>query len=74
MKKSIRRRPLNSSPNKRDTVSIRSEPTVTTELVTASMEQGQDTVPPSPQITPFKQANGIEDIEMTVTPNQITLK
>lgn len=74
MKKSIRRRALNSSPNKRDTVSIRSEPTVTTELVTASMEQGQDTVPPSPQITPFKQANGIEDIEMTVTPNQITLK
>ncbi|CAH2094542.1 unnamed protein product [Euphydryas editha] len=74
LKKSTRRRPSNSSMNKRDTASVRSEPTVTTELVTASMEQGQDTVPPSPQITPFKHANGREDIEMTVTPNQMILK
>ncbi|XP_046971518.1 uncharacterized protein LOC124538483 [Vanessa cardui] len=71
LKKSKRRRVSKTSPNKRDTASIKSEPTATTELVTASVEQGQDTVPPSPQVTPFKQMNGREDIEMTITPHQL---
>ncbi|XP_050354194.1 uncharacterized protein LOC126775989 [Nymphalis io] len=71
LKKSTRRRLSKTSPNKRDNASIRSEPTATTELVTASVEQGQDTVPPSPQITPIKPMNGREDIEMTITPYKI---
>ncbi|XP_026489667.1 uncharacterized protein LOC113396096 [Vanessa tameamea] len=71
LKKSKRRRVSKASPNKRDNASIRSEPTATTELVTASVEQGQDTVPPSPQVTPMKPMNGREDIEMTITPHQL---
>ncbi|CAH0728281.1 unnamed protein product, partial [Brenthis ino] len=66
LKKSSRRRISNNSPTKRDNMSIKSEPTATTELVTASIEQGQDTAPTSPQMTPIKRANG-ENIEMTVT-------
>ncbi|XP_047537229.1 uncharacterized protein LOC125071170 [Vanessa atalanta] len=71
LKKSKRRRVSKTSPNKNDNASIRSEPTATTELVTASVEQGQDTVPPSPQVTPIKPMNGREDIEMTITPHQL---
>lgn len=56
-----------SSPSKRDNASMRSEPTVTTELVTASVEQGQDSVPTSLIVTPVKTPRDTEDIEMTYT-------
>ncbi|CAG4986457.1 unnamed protein product [Colias eurytheme] len=62
------KRVTTSSPNKlRDNTSIQSEPTVTTELVTASIEQGQDTAPASLQVTPVKTAFK-ESIEMTTPP------
>ncbi|CAH0594129.1 unnamed protein product [Chrysodeixis includens] len=56
-----------SSPSKRDNSSLRSEPTVTTELVTASVEQGHDSVPSSLLVTPVKSPRNTEDIEMTYT-------
>lgn len=56
-----------SSPSKRDNVSVRSEPTVTTELVTASVEQGQDTAPTSLTVTPVRSPRTTEEIEMTYT-------
>ncbi|XP_038206555.1 uncharacterized protein LOC119828469 [Zerene cesonia] len=62
------KRVVSNSPSKlRDNVSIQSEPTVTTELVTASIEQGQDTAPASLQVTPVKTAFK-ESIEMTTSP------
>lgn len=66
IKKSGKRRISNNSPTKRDNMSIKSEPTVTTELVTASIEQDQESVPTSPQMTPIKRADA-EDIEMIIT-------
>ncbi|CAH0690065.1 unnamed protein product [Spodoptera exigua] len=56
-----------SSPSKRDNASVRSEPTVTTELVTASVEQGQDTAPTSLTATPVRSPRTTEEIEMTYT-------
>lgn len=56
-----------SSPSKRDNASVRSEPTVTTELVTASVEQGQDTAPTSLTVTPVRSPRSTEEIEMTYT-------
>ncbi|XP_045776649.1 uncharacterized protein LOC123875043 [Maniola jurtina] len=71
LKKSSRRhapnKSNNNSPTKRETASIRSEPTMTTELVTASVEHGQDTAPTTPQFSPIKRFEK-EDIEMTTTP------
>ncbi|CAB3248880.1 unnamed protein product [Arctia plantaginis] len=60
-----------SSPNKGDNVSIKSEPTITTELVTASIEQG-DSVPTSLMVTPVKMSTPRhrENIEMTYTPQE----
>ncbi|XP_023935930.1 uncharacterized protein LOC112044343 [Bicyclus anynana] len=73
VKKSSRRIPRsksnNSSPTKRETASIRSEPTATTELVTASVEHGQDTAPTTPQFSPIKKFDK-DDIEMTITSNK----
>lgn len=56
-----------STPSKRDNASMRSEPTITTELVTASVEQEQDSVPSSLMVTPVKTPRNSEDIEMTYT-------
>lgn len=64
------RRPLrsaNSSPSKKDTVSIKSEPTITTELVTASVEQGPQSEPSSLTSTPVRRERR-EDIEMAYNP------
>lgn len=54
-----------SSPSKRDNASIRSDPTVTTELVTASIEGGQDSAPTSLTVTPVTSPRKTDDIEMT---------
>ena len=56
-----------SSPSKRDNASMRSEPTVTTELVTASVEQDQDSAPTSLTVTPVTSPRKTDDIEMTYT-------
>ncbi|KAJ8724037.1 hypothetical protein PYW07_008017 [Mythimna separata] len=56
-----------SSPSKRDNASMRSEPTVTTELVTASVEAGQDSIPTSLTVTPVASPRRTDDIEMTYT-------
>ncbi|KAJ0173741.1 hypothetical protein K1T71_010890 [Dendrolimus kikuchii] len=60
----------NSSPTKRDNVSMRSEPTLTTELVTVSIEQGQDSVPTSLMATPIKSQRNSDMIEMTYSPRE----
>lgn len=57
-------RSSNGSPTKRDNVSMRSEPTITTELVTVSIEQGQDSVPTSLMATPVKNQRQADMIEM----------
>ncbi|XP_068619074.1 uncharacterized protein [Battus philenor] len=62
-----RRKSSPHSPIVRDNVSIRSEPTATTELVTASIEPGQETALNTPEITPVKKALK-EVIEMTNAP------
>ncbi|CAH2250890.1 jg10244 [Pararge aegeria aegeria] len=59
----------NNSPTKRETASIRSEPTATTELVTASVEQGQDTAPTTPELSPIKRFDK-DYIEMTMASNK----
>ncbi|XP_032521525.2 uncharacterized protein LOC116773214 [Danaus plexippus] len=68
LKKSSRKQITNSSPDKRDSLSVRSEPTLMTELVTASIDR--DTAPSSsqatPQLTPARVHR--ESIEMTNTP------
>lgn len=69
LKKSQRTpRSLQSSPNKEDNVSVRSEPTVVTELVSASVEQG-DSAPTSLLVTPVKMSTpqNSENIEMAYT-------
>lgn len=43
---------------------MRSEPTITTELVTVSIEQGQDSVPTSLMATPVKNQRQADMIEM----------
>ncbi|XP_013192224.2 uncharacterized protein LOC106136278 [Amyelois transitella] len=55
-----------SSPSKRDNMSVRSEPTASTELATVTVEPGQDSAPTSLLATPRKETNG-EMIEMTYT-------
>ncbi|CAH4031796.1 unnamed protein product [Pieris brassicae] len=49
-----RRQRSSASPTKRDTSSLKSEPTITTELVTVSIEHEQDTAPNSAQGSPLK--------------------
>lgn len=66
----LRRSPVRS-PSKRDNVSMASEPTFTTELATASVERGQDSVPTSLMATPIKRNHEETDlIEMTYTPQE----
>ncbi|XP_050672046.1 uncharacterized protein LOC126970260 [Leptidea sinapis] len=67
LKKSRRQKPA-KSPTTRDSTSVRSEPTGTTELVTVSIEQGQDTAPTSLQTTPAK-ITFKENIEMVYAPS-----
>ncbi|XP_075982910.1 uncharacterized protein LOC142981111 [Anticarsia gemmatalis] len=59
------------SPEQGDNVSIKSEPTVTTELVTASVDQG-DSAPTSLMVTPVRTAfqRNTEEIEMAYTPQE----
>lgn len=59
------------SPSKQDNASLRSEPTVTTELATVSMEPGQDSAPTSLLVTPVKKERNSEMIEMAYTPHEL---
>ncbi|XP_041969132.1 uncharacterized protein LOC121725982 [Aricia agestis] len=68
LKKSKRRVPSAGSSMRHDNYSIKSEPTVTTELVVASIEQDSITAPPSLEVSPFKK-RPVEDIEMASKPN-----
>ncbi|XP_004921838.1 uncharacterized protein LOC101745117 [Bombyx mori] len=61
-------RSSNSSPNKRDNVSAKSEPTATTELVTVSLEQ--ESVPASLVTTPQRTSYNTDLIEMTHNPEE----
>ncbi|KAM3962520.1 uncharacterized protein ACR2FA_003426 [Aphomia sociella] len=72
LRKSTRRknRSNQTSPTKLDNVSVRSEPTVTTELATISMEPGQDSAPTSLLVTPVKKERNSEMIEMAYSPNE----
>ncbi|KAG6460494.1 uncharacterized protein LOC115450208 [Manduca sexta] len=65
-----RKRSNNSSPTKRDNLSVKSEPTITTELVTVSVEHGQDSVPTSLMATPVKSQRNSDLIEMTYNPQE----
>ncbi|KAI5643196.1 hypothetical protein NE865_04918 [Phthorimaea operculella] len=60
-------RSVQNSPSKRDTVSVRSEPTVTSELVTASVEhegRGMDSQPTSLAMTPLRMRR--EDLDSDI--------
>uniref|UniRef100_A0A1E1W2A8 Uncharacterized protein n=1 Tax=Pectinophora gossypiella TaxID=13191 RepID=A0A1E1W2A8_PECGO len=59
----------NSSPSKRDTASVKSEPTVT-ELVTASVEHEHDSEPTSLATTPLRGERNVEALEMTYNPQE----
>ncbi|CAK1552281.1 unnamed protein product [Leptosia nina] len=63
-----RRQISKESPSKPDMTSLRSEPTITTELVTVSIEQDQDTAPTSLQVTPIKTPKK-ESIELKSPPH-----
>ncbi|XP_014372227.2 uncharacterized protein LOC106721705 [Papilio machaon] len=65
LKKTKRRKSSPNSPIVKDNVSIRSEPTATTELVTASIEPGQETAINTPEVTPVKRPLREDVIEMT---------
>ncbi|CAH2045667.1 unnamed protein product, partial [Iphiclides podalirius] len=67
-KTSKRRKSTRTSLTARDNVSLRSEPTATTELVTASIEPGQETAVNTPDVTPVKKAQREVAIEMTNSP------
>ncbi|KPI92418.1 hypothetical protein RR46_13639 [Papilio xuthus] len=68
LKKTKRRKSSPNSPIVKDNVSIRSEPTATTELVTASIEPGQETAVNTPEVTPVKRPIREDVIEMTHSP------
>ncbi|XP_072930025.1 uncharacterized protein [Epargyreus clarus] len=68
LKKHRRSKQSPVSPSKQDTISVKSEPTLTTELVTASIEHEQDTAPPSLQVTPIRKGFKPDDIELKTTP------
>ncbi|XP_059053366.1 uncharacterized protein LOC131847736 [Achroia grisella] len=75
LRKSTRRsnRSNQTSPLKQDNMSVRSEPTITTELATVSMEPGQDSAPTSLLVTPVKKdpvRQNNEMIEMAYTPQE----
>ncbi|XP_026314968.1 uncharacterized protein LOC113226532 isoform X1 [Hyposmocoma kahamanoa] len=70
-------RSTNSSPNKRDVASVKSEPTITTELVTASIEHEPKSEPTSLYVSPIKletspnKKDREEAIEMTYSPREL---
>ncbi|XP_013139222.1 PREDICTED: uncharacterized protein LOC106103856 [Papilio polytes] len=68
LKKTKRRKSSPNSPIVKDNVSIRSEPTATTELVTASIDPGQETTVNTPEVTPVKRPLRADIIEMTNSP------
>ncbi|CAK1583472.1 unnamed protein product [Parnassius mnemosyne] len=74
LKKTKRRKTSLNSPVARDTVSIKSEPTATTELVTASIEQGQETALNTPEVTPVRRSKKEVAIEMNDSPQTIINK
>ncbi|RVE55280.1 hypothetical protein evm_000178 [Chilo suppressalis] len=66
------RSPL-ASPTRQDATSVRSEPTCTTELPTASADPELDSVPTSLMATPIRKTEDADLIEMTYTPQTTQL-
>lgn len=70
-------RSTNSSPTKRDAASVKSEPTVSTELVTATVEHESESEPTSFTVSPVKlkippnKKDREEAIEMTYNPREL---